>query len=362
MPLTPAPREREPRIGEIGRFVVPLGDRRILAWFLEHLHVEHGHGGRIRHAILRGTGRWAPGVERMLFERTGPVRRGDPAIGAARRAVEAFGDALPGPAPARWILVRDDPREARGRAVIFPFAEDAAEPSGVLRLRSPGGGPSLRREAEALSDARRRLPPDLADTLPTVLARGDTGDLEVQAETLLPGRSAYVELRGSFFPSWRAERHFGAAADWLAALQNATRGPAGTVAVHGDFWPRNLLIDRSTDSIGVVDWEWYRRSGSPFRDLFDFPVGYALAWPWIDERRRDPLEALTRAFVGPGRVFRTVRAYLRRWADAVEIDPTELREAFPDYVEGRAPARREEVPWTELRRRIESAGHSVFSG
>lgn len=362
--MTPAAGSRGPRarFGEIGRFVVPLGDRRVLRWFLAHLHVEHGLTGRLRHALLRTAAPWAPGADRILYEWRGSAREGDPALVAARRAVDAMREALPGASPERWIVMRDDLREARGRVIVFPFAAGAGAPGGVLRVRSAGAGPALGREAAALAHVRPRLPAALRDTLPKVAARCEADELEIQLETLLPGRSAYVEMRASFVPSLRARRHFRAAGRWLAEFHAATRWPDGSVAVHGDFWPRNLLLDSSGAATGVVDWEWYRPAGSPFRDLFDFAVGYALAWPWADERPRDPLEALTRAFVGPGRVFRAVREYLDDYAAAVGIDRADLEAAFPDYVEGRSRASREEVPWADLRRRIETADRSVFSG
>lgn len=362
MTLRPASRPAPARSGEIGRFVVPIGDRGVLRWFLAHLHVEHGFTGRLRHALLRAAAPWAPGVERALFEWRGPTREGDPAIAAARVAVDALGDAISSAPFERWIVMRDDLRESRGRVIVFPFSSRARAPSGVLRVRGAGAGPTLARESAALTDVRARLSGDLLDTLPEILARREVGELEVQLETLLPGRSAYVEMRESFVPSRRADRHLRAAADWLSEFHAATRSADGSVAVHGDFWPRNLLLDRHGTATGVVDWEWYRPSGKPFRDLFDFPVGYALAWPWADERRRDPLEALSRAFIGPGRVFRSVAAYFARYAEATGLDLADIESAFPDFVEGRSRARREEVPWSELRRRIETADRSVFSG
>ncbi len=51
-------------------------------------------------------------------------------------------------------------------------------------------------------------------------------------------------------------------------------------AVHGDFWPGNLLLTGERVS-GVVDWEAGAQSGEPVRDLVRFALMYAL---YIDRR------------------------------------------------------------------------------
>jgi len=38
-------------------------------------------------------------------------------------------------------------------------------------------------------------------------------------------------------------------------------------AEHGDFWLKNILIDRSENKINVIDWENYKEESNP---LFDF--------------------------------------------------------------------------------------------
>jgi hypothetical protein len=117
---------------------------------------------------------------------------------------------------------------------------------------------------------------------------------------------------------------FRAAGDWLADLQEATRGAtspievdAGTplrlqrrfpgnpllagavrafelitrrlrrehtpsAAVHGDFWSGNLL-STGTEVTGVVDWEAGHLDGEPVRDLARFALAYAL---YLDRHAR----------------------------------------------------------------------------
>lgn len=47
------------------------------------------------------------------------------------------------------------------------------------------------------------------------------------------------------------------------------------VAVHGDYAPGNLLIERGRIR-AVVDWECGSRVGLPFRDVYKFPTSYGL--------------------------------------------------------------------------------------
>ncbi len=44
--------------------------------------------------------------------------------------------------------------------------------------------------------------------------------------------------------------------------------------IHGDFWPRNILVDHST--FIVIDWEHCKDNALPFLDLFIFCLGYGL--------------------------------------------------------------------------------------
>ncbi len=55
---------------------------------------------------------------------------------------------------------------------------------------------------------------------------------------------------------------------WVNDYQEYMEGlRVDKTAQHGDFWVGNILIDRSTNKINVIDWEYYRKEGNPF---FDF--------------------------------------------------------------------------------------------
>ena len=39
-------------------------------------------------------------------------------------------------------------------------------------------------------------------------------------------------------------------------------------AVHGDFQPRNILVDRKNSSVNVIDWDWrFQEKGNPIYDF-----------------------------------------------------------------------------------------------
>ncbi|MFP3942153.1 MAG: phosphotransferase family protein, partial [Thermoanaerobaculia bacterium] len=379
-----------------------------------------------------------------------------------------------------WALAlphRDD-RRARLTAFLFPTQGSSRRPAAdrVVKLRREGvAGPGLAAEGETLARLARELPEELAGTVPALLGSGRTpGRLpspmpggtpkgagqapagwELLVLSALPGRSAYVELQGSFVPSRRAPGHLEAAVRWLEGFQQATARsgarwplppweeldpgpveeaaaggrrrdwhrrleerlaafPLAPVAVHGDFWARNLLAGRRTGIgagsgpvtdpdtggrgtgglrrlPGVVDWEHFRPDGPPFQDLFTFTTTYALSFPWGGRRRPAP-EALERAFLRESSLSRALRDAFRRYARAMGVDGETLEGLFRVFLLERvrrgaggavpgAPGARGEAPgpstkrsngapgsgpprgaWLGLYRRLEGGERSVFSG
>jgi Ser/Thr protein kinase RdoA (MazF antagonist) len=85
-----------------------------------------------------------------------------------------------------------------------------------------------------------------------------------------------------------------------AALPLLSAVPA--VAVHGDFWAKNVLT--ASGCVSVVDWDAFHY-GSPVEDLFTFAVAMAYQWKLDAEQGADviwnvflgssPLTARTRA-------------------------------------------------------------------
>lgn len=147
--------------------------------------------------------------------------------------------------------------------------------------------------------------------------------LVVEAVPGVPMTTSYLRWRHTARPE-RVRADFAAVATWLAGFQRATAGPAepleldGVVsrrlwrrfgrdplvdgdlerlaglcaqlrrdavprtAVHGDFWPGNVLLHGGRVG-GVVDWEAGSIAGEPVRDLVRFANMYAL---YLDRRTR----------------------------------------------------------------------------
>ena len=113
-------------------------------------------------------------------------------------------------------------------------------------------------------------------------------------------------------------------------------------ASHGDFWAQNLLMNDGGE-VGVVDWERFDAVGSPFEDIFHFPLTYGLNFRW--RRGATKEEKFRKTFLERNRVSTAVRDYLRRF----RATPQQFR----TFLEARDPA------FAEVFRR---AGASVFSG
>lgn len=289
--------------GELDRFLVPLDSPAARRYFTQSLYVPQGPAGRLRRALgrpaLRRASRTA-GIEHLLS------------------MLEEVPDVVPADTPA--IYLRDYETSDRGRTIAF------FHPSVVVKTQR-NVTPSLRAESEALEQMRAFLPPDLKKTLPRVLRFHTSPRGELLAMTALPGRSAYIDMQGSLAP-WRSvEAHFDAAARWLAAFHLATRtsvtSRVGGVeiphsAMHGDFWPRNVLLAED-GAIGVVDWEHFVPAASPLTDLLHYARTYGLNYPWSRYRRAPEAEALRRTFRENNRVSRAVRRYFETYCELTGI-------------------------------------------
>lgn len=306
--------------GALDRFLVPLGAPLARRWFVHALYVPQGWSGRVRRVLGRPRLRRVAkpeGIEHVL---------------ALLREVP---DAVPrGPA----IYVRDYESSDRGRVVAFFFREGDATPGIAVKAQfARRDALSLRLETQTLEQMRAFLPPALQPTLPRVLRFHESPRGELLLTSMLSGRSAYVDIQSSLAPSRFVDAHFDAAARWLAAFHDATRTTATSVvhgvavphsAVHGDFWPRNVLHDPG-GAIGVVDWEHFIPAASPFIDLFHYPMAYGRAY----FRRDSEAEAFRKTFHANNRVSRAVQRYLREYATRAGLPPKVLLPAFRMFVE-----------------------------
>jgi hypothetical protein len=342
-----------------GRFLISRDDEDARRYFVEELFIPHGIAARVRR-LLR-IPKMAPALDSEI-ELVAPLREL-----SAEDELRCS------------IVLKDYASSARGRITAFLFHGTGSIPHSVVKMqRTPESGQrSLRSEAEALEMMQRRLPPELRQTVPAVLRFESGVDRELLVTTMLRGRSVYSELHTSIRPAAHLERHFDGAARWLAAFHQATGGvpPRSLVEaeasspVHGDYWARNLLID-SSGSVNVVDWEDFTTHGSPFIDLFHFPLTYGLAYPWTRYRRLQTEAAFLRTFLQRNRLSKAVQQYLRLWCATTGIPIDRLREVFRLYLRtagtmGLPPRERPgiaELPWKGLALQFDQASESVFSG
>ena len=284
---------------QLDRFLVPMDERPARRYFFESLYVPQGPLGRLRRVLGRPRGRRAESEARVEHSMT--------------MIDEVSGSAGGEPSP---IYLLDYDSSDRGRTIAFfvPYGL-------VMKTQRAGAAPSLRTEAEAIEQMRAFLPPELKKTLPNVRLYHSSPRGELLSMSLLPGRSAYIDMQGSLVPRRHVDEHFDAAAKWLAAFHVATRTSDTSIvngvevphsAMHGDFWPRNVLLSDNGE-VGVVDWEHFVPSASPLRDLVHYPRTYGINYPWRRYKRVDEQEALRRTFHENNRVSRAVRRYFETY-------------------------------------------------
>ena len=288
------------------------------------------------------------------------------------------------------------------RSVRWLFAPGEREPRWLAKL-APAGSGGLDVERRRL-DELARLPEDLRASIARVVAHRTGRGWEVLVTTALPGPTLAAALARSDRDTRRRLDLFGAAAGWLARFHRATRSagggpaPASLVAalrrgesgpwlqrlaegfasgalttggVHGDYWPRNLLVDPEPARItGVVDWEAAVTPDLPHRDLYDFVFAHALAVSG-DEGRARPVEVFRAALLEPTRWRAATQAFLVGYTHQAGIDSRWLEPLLELYLSELAagvrtlgitpPERRIEVART-WRSVHATAGRPAFSG
>jgi aminoglycoside phosphotransferase (APT) family kinase protein len=139
------------------------------------------------------------------------------------------------------------------------------------------------------------------------------------------------------------------------------------VAVHGDFWARNILI-RDGRVSGVVDWEAAQMSGPPWQDPFDFAMHLAAEAP--EWRQRSATDRIRDALFGSGASARALRAFFTAWRAAARVE-REMLPRFLDLYLDDAAVRggkeksggwRSSIPWDSIRAEAARRDLFVFSG
>lgn len=285
-----------------------------------------------------------------------------------------------------WILLRDYDDIQRDRSTLFLFMPEAAAPHGVVKMRASfGSGPTLNDEARVLELLSEKLPLEFSPMLPRVVRFETASNSEVLVESALEGVPLWIAMQRSARPLSSLERTFAGVGRWLGAFQRGTRGagafledvpptsPDGaepliaSVAVHGDFWARNILI-RDGRVSGVVDWEAARISGPPWQDPFDFALHLAAGAPaW---RQRSATDRIRDALFGRGPSARALRAFFTAWRTGARLDREMLPRFLDLYLEDAALRGgkeksgewRSSIPWTSIRAEAARRDLFVFSG
>ena len=376
--------QKGPRDGYVlhDRFNIPLSNPSALRFYLQQLLVPHSRREMAVATAARAIHFAGWPVSAVLGLRTGSCVSDDDAIvrSVCARLCE------PGQTPHRepsLITLADYGHSERGKVVAFGFCHGDKAPRVIIKMSAaPQHVATLEREHANLKALRDGIGEALGSTLPEPLAVIRDAGHTAFAEGFMPGRSIYWEMRNSFRPRRLVERHFTLAVDWLIAFQKATRtgefrfgdsppshGVAASlsdynrnfspsaaerafitsiirkaaeleserlpaVACQGDFWPRNLLLRKG--GLGVLDWENYSESGSPFFDLFMFATSYGLSYSWKIGRWAAPDAAFRSTFTVNGWMAPVVTMHLRDYCTRTGVSPDLLEVCFPAFLAQRA--------------------------
>lgn len=372
----------------IGRFRVPSRPAAVARFFLADLHSPRSGRERLAGRLAR---RLPAALGLRLLAAVSPSA-GEPA-GLARQArsagLLAAADLADGEGAAAIELAG---HEGRRRGVVFVFPPRAERPARVLKLATdPAAGAAIAAEADRLERTRRALSPALAATIPRVLERsGDAGCAGVALEAR-PGRPLQLELaRGESSRERLAER-FEAAGDWLGRFHRETAVAGALPEVlsaalsarcpkprevplaraHGDYWPRNVLVDEASGRIsGVVDWEAPEAIRPPHGDLFDFALS-AVGCSSGPEGAPPPERVLGLALLAPGSWRDLVSRFFAGYIAASALERSALEALLRLYLE-EIESERRAVSWIPAGRRrevvgtwrneLETANRSAFSG
>ena len=186
----------------------------------------------------------------------------------------------------------------------------------VKRYRGPDGDLRQHNEVAALSGVAEQIP------VPPLLAVGD-GEITLGLVAGRPGQELLEEKPDDvLYAAGRLARRL-ATVD-VSLVPDLDAAPDGTVLVHGDFGPQNLLLDQDTaEPTALLDWE-FAHIGDPVEDI---------AWAeWIVRTHHSQLgSALPALFAGygaepPWRVrhesmlakCRWLLGFTRRWPDPAQ--------------------------------------------
>jgi aminoglycoside phosphotransferase (APT) family kinase protein len=218
-------------------------------------------------------------------------------------------------------------KDPNAKLTILLVASGGEQPTLVVKApTTDAAARAVEGEIDVLQGLCRLHPWRVMHTVPRVVTVVDFAGRPAMVTSAVPGMpiaASYLRWRHTASRE-RVAADFAAAAAWLAELQAETAGElapldlAGGVsarlrerfgddellgsdlerlaemhqrlnknlvrrtAVHGDFWPGNVLLSAGRVT-GVVDWEAGSLAGEPVRDIVRFALMYAL---YLDRRTR----------------------------------------------------------------------------
>ncbi|MFM5923939.1 MAG: aminoglycoside phosphotransferase family protein [Novosphingobium sp.] len=366
------------------RFRMPLHPAALLRFYLTDLLVPHSRSGLVRAGLARAARNYPRIAAALLGARqaAAPDPAGESTLHAALCRA-----GLAGADPAS-ITLEDYRQSARGKSVAFVFDRGAEHPRLIAKSSADAAQSArLAREQEVIRAIRAKVDAEIGGSLPEPLGRITTDRGEAYCERYLPGRSMYAEMRNGWMPRRHVQAQLGAAFGWLARFQQATKsgevrigdaGPTGPlavlrnlretsglppreeaflakvirqaedladerlpiVAVHGDFWVRNLAV--RPEGLAVFDWENCSEQGLPFSDLLHFAITYGRSYPWTPGTWTDPVSAFNRTLDAGGWLGPVLSQHLQAYCRDMGLAPDLLKLAMPSFLAQRAMAERSE--------------------
>jgi hypothetical protein len=210
-------------------------------------------------------------------------------------------------------------KDPNAKITILLVPLNGASPTLAIKVpTTPFADSAVDSEGKLLAEIHRGRSFDVLNTIPQVRGVLTHGEFLAMVTTAVPGvpiTTSYLRWRHTAART-RVEADLGAVERWLARFQEGTshtraaldmgdvagrlerrfagdrdlatvlagldavlcrlrRTSSPRTAVHGDFWPGNVLLSGGEVS-GVVDWEAGSTSGEPVRDLVRFALMYSL--------------------------------------------------------------------------------------
>jgi hypothetical protein len=347
-----------------GRFEIP--DKRFSqaeAFYLQNLIVP---STRLESLIASGARR-LPQLARLLFKSSSNGNLLTDLSEEIRFVTGYLTDAgVTTPGGVSVLGLRDYAHSTRQQAVLFFFDAKREAPIAIAKCRTADGANALKNEFDTLQHLQETLPEHMKRTVPDPLAFFRTSRKRaVLLESALPGSSIYFQMRNFSGTPQRIEEHLRAAFDWLREFQGSTvrdgcklrdifqsdwesnlaiiadirdlsveerictdeleaaasrygNQSIPIAATQGDFWTRNILTHGK--SVGIVDWEDYKREGPPLDDAFMFSISYGRGYQWNAGQWLDPENAFRKTFFEVNPLSSIVKTSLVNFSRELGID------------------------------------------